>query len=420
MAYQEKAETGNESSHSESTSFWIFLAPILLAAIAASIHVADIPALAGWPTAILLLTLGALLGHFLRQYHQNICTQQATSLQNHFEQSIATHAASATIPELDSACMDAFPIWANQLGNCKEISETEINNLSTRFAELVERLAQAIEISQAHAEAGADSSSGDYVVSSLRNEMESELGAVTDSLKLTLEIKNRTLEEIRELTQFAEELNTMAQGVSYIANQTDLLALNAAIEAARAGERGRGFAVVAEEVRRLATISGETGKRIVEHTDTIQTHIQKVLSNAEQSTEHEKELSANAEVSISQVLERYQETADALAQSSSQILDINSGIRSDIDDAMVALQFQDRVGQILEHVQDHLNDFSGRIDSTLQQVAADPNFSLPSAQDWVAEMSASYTTMEERNAHRGIQGEEASDTHADDGDIILF
>jgi len=56
----------------------------------------------------------------------------------------------------------------------------------------------------------------------------------------------------------------ITQSVAAIANQTNLLALNAAIEAARAGEHGRGFAVVAEEVRKLATQSGDSAREAAE------------------------------------------------------------------------------------------------------------------------------------------------------------
>ena len=82
----------------------------------------------------------------------------------------------------------------------------------------------------------------------------------TDRNVLTLAEEMRKsreqLDSVSAVSQTLEKdfdrIRDMSQGITGVANRTNLLALNASIEAARAGEAGKGFAVVAEQIRELS------------------------------------------------------------------------------------------------------------------------------------------------------------------------
>ena len=76
----------------------------------------------------------------------------------------------------------------------------------------------------------------------------------------SVDANNTMQEKMRALNVHAENMNTIIETITDVANRTGLLALNASIEAARAGEAGRGFAVVAGEV---SALSGQTKEATV-------------------------------------------------------------------------------------------------------------------------------------------------------------
>jgi methyl-accepting chemotaxis protein len=71
-----------------------------------------------------------------------------------------------------------------------------------------------------------------------------------------------TGKRIKRLGERSQEINSIVEIISAIAERTHVLALNASMQAAAAGEAGRGFAVVADEVQRLSESSRDATAQI--------------------------------------------------------------------------------------------------------------------------------------------------------------
>lgn len=301
---------------------------------------------------------------------------------------------------LEQLCRSVLPVWNGQIDIARAQTEEAIQALACRFGDLAQRLENAV---AATADSGANTS-----IVELLKDSQKELNSIIASLRCALAAKESLMQEIHSLSRFTAELGKMAQDVGAIANQTNLLALNAAIEAARVGEQGRGFAVVAGEVRTLSRQSSDTGKRIAETVEAVSRSIASTLDISEQFARREAEMISGSERSIERVLGRFNDAASGLAESSAFLRQEGRLIHGEISDVLVALQFQDRVSQVLTHVQQDMSKLEQRLDVRLDvqreegQETGAPGEKphLGDADAWLAELSRTYTTAEQRALHQ--------------------
>lgn len=111
--------------------------------------------------------------------------------------------------------------------------------------------------------------------------------AVEETLEgmFTLEKKVGAIaEQILYLSEQAEQIGSISQLVSDLANKTNMLAFNSSVEAVRAGEHGKGFAVVANEIRKLADQSEKSAEKINELVSEIQSAINSTVMVTDEGT----------------------------------------------------------------------------------------------------------------------------------------
>jgi methyl-accepting chemotaxis protein len=297
----------------------------------------------------------------------------------------------ATTPQTDmfsELSAQALPVLAQHVDTSRAQMESGIGALSSQFLDIVQRLDETLRVS---ASIGGDDDSS---ISSALNEGRQRLTQVIRDLKEIHASRSGLAQEIRGLCKYTNELHAMAADVGQIAFKTNMLALNAAIEAAHAGEAGKGFAVVAQEVRALSQASRETGSQIITRIEAVNATLNNLTQRNEQVFSQESRAVNGCEQHINEVLLRFASTSQGLTASTQRLRQDSERIKDQIEQAMVQLQFQDRVSQILSHAVESLRDL-GRTAGNSQRVQA------ADVAAFLSRMAATYTTSEQRSVHHG-------------------
>ena len=338
------------------------------------------------------ILLGAAIGMFwLRRAEKSAQRDWLDRSETATRQALDS-AAAERLQGLDQLCTQALPLWASQIDIVHNQTEKSITALSNRFADLSGRIQSAV--STVRSDDGVD-------MVSLLAASEAELNGIITDLQGTLANKDALLQHVRELSGMTSQLEAMARDVGEIAKQTNLLALNAAIEAARAGEAGRGFAVVADEVRKLSSLSGDTGRKIAETVAVVNRSISSTLDTSQQYAEQELKLISNSGKHIGDVVARFRDAADVLVENSNTLTREGEHIGQEIGEVLVALQFQDRVGQVLDHVRNDLRRLEDRVLNATREAAAGRPAGAIDSTAWLAEMAEKFTTPEQHQLQHG-------------------
>ncbi len=326
-------------------------------------------------SAAILLIVAAGAGHLLHCAHFAELRQKTREVES---------CRTSEPSRLRELCLQLFPIWARQIRTSREIVEQEIANLTTSFSDMVDKLGATLATSR---RALAAEGAGDRSIVSIISRSEAELGAVVGTLR---ELQQNILSEV---TSYAAHLQDMAYDVRQIALQIRLLALNGSIEAARSGEAGKTFGVVVAEMQRLSNMSAEMGARISKRVETVNGAIAGIFSGAGQGAASEASLIDKAGQDLENVMRRFRGLTTDLSDSMQVMERDGEVLRDQISDALVALQFQDRISQIMAHV---IGNVEKLHDAIVEQAEDARNIDA-----WLDEMEHAYSVPEEFANLRG-------------------
>ena len=114
-------------------------------------------------------------------------------------------------------------------------------------------------------------------------ELDQNLNQSMESVDSIAEEAQRLAHQLNDIKKISEEVQMKVdQGLKLVnmiqgnASRSNILALNASIEAARRGAAGKGFAVVANEMGKLAQVSGNSAKEILQTLQEITKSVEQV------------------------------------------------------------------------------------------------------------------------------------------------
>jgi len=199
-----------------------------------------------------------------------------------------------------------------------------------------------------------DHDGGDNTIKAFVNESAEVMQTYVDTLVVVADRSVEATHKMQDLVAQMDQMFSLLQQVEAISDQTNLLALNASIEAARAGEHGRGFAVVADEVRTLATRSRQVAEEIREHGAEARGALDAATQMIGDVASMDMSLSLKAKGRLDKMLDQIGALDELMQHTISDAEGISQRIGSDVSRAVTALQYDDIVRQLCEHVEHRL------------------------------------------------------------------
>lgn len=199
-------------------------------------------------------------------------------------------------------------------------------------------------------------------------------------ISLQVAVTNESVQQIKSVTEY----------ITNIAEETNLLALNASIEAARAGAAGKGFAVVALEIQKLAEESNNSAAKIgdniqslvkktdgiVKVMDTIETTLKQQEDKVEKTRQIFDEMNRDI-VLITEKETDMQKNVSGMNQAKDNMSQIITDLsESALDNATLSKNAADVTEQMMRGIENletlttDLTELANRLDENLQSFFA--------------------------------------------------
>jgi len=269
--------------------------------------------------------------------------------------------------------LEFIPKVIQRLDMVKKKTEEETLNVISALQNIVQRSKEGSEEADAVVayfmgnNEKKDACFGKSYMSYMIQENEAALEKASSAFQIIGKINNELSVNLKNIVDKIQKIRDFVRQMDKIASQSKLLSVNSAIEAARAGEKGRRFAVVADEIRNLADMSARSvlcvrdiAEESKEAIDVLQKNINEHLFRGAKEME-------KAEKTLKETFERFKYSINNISEAIRVLTISYQAISKEIENATVALQFQDMISQEIVSINSFISSFNKRFERIYEE-----------------------------------------------------
>lgn len=284
------------------------------------------------------------------------------------------------------------------LGRTISILERQITEVNQDIESSIVGISQGFQGMAKQAQAAintAGATAGDRPANKI-DEMQMVVKKLVNYMGESCDSLNAASQKLIDVENRLDVVESVLYNIEKIASQSRLVALNGEIEARRLGTSGKAFAVVAAETKLLSQHATETSRSIRELLSELTSMVTSTTGELKSRSKSDAMRLSQAKQEAESLLSFIHNDHVRMTESLVETEKIGRELQGNITNAVMSLQFQDRVSQRIHHVADSLKVVRSRAEET-----ADPTWNEEAEArclKLLEELSSQYTMESERAA----------------------
>ncbi len=308
-----------------------------------------------------------------------------------------------------SAIVVVLDMLAIHLADIAKDVEASVNGVCSGFQGISMRARNALSSAADALDDSADGGGLQAFVHRVRMALEVMLQRIASSREFAVHLAAE-MDEINQRIDALCELNRQLGRVGQLTKQT----INSTRQSIESGvDSDEVMEALLEKTGMLATAANATSNSFMGIIVNLSSSVKKLSSRVKSKGEEEKEATTSGENAVRNMLDKLTATYDKMSQSLSNSAAMSRQLNLDIGQAVMSMQFQDRVNQRIQHLIETISELASELQPFTGD--ADKDKAKTISDYWLERVAAKATMQVER-----INPEEASANSSGPGDIELF